>query len=100
MSWLARTRLVLGHTTPDKPLVDAVMLAASTRPLPKRGAPVLSVPAACNVWICENRSKRGRYDIKLCDPTCLATLGILVHPNMITDHSPPRYEHALGSYHP
>lgn len=92
-------RLMTGYAEPDDDLIKAVEQANTKRLPPKAGAPVLVIPAAANLWM---REKPGsdKYDIKVCDPRKLATLGIQVDSNMLQDHFPPRYEHALHNLGP
>ena len=71
-----------------------VRVANENRLVTKPGAPILEIPAASNLWIRENETT-GKYDVKVCDSGALAKLGILVDSNMLEDHFPSRYEHAL-----
>lgn len=95
MTWLDRQRLVTGYVAPDDHLCRDVLKARLGRLPPKSGAPLLAVPAAANVWIRENNDSNGKYDAKVCDPVRLAKLGIVVDPDMLIDHFPTAYEHAL-----
>jgi Lipase (class 3) len=94
MNWLSRMRLVSGYQRPDQALLQDVQRASTTRLTPKIGAPVLAIPAASTLWMREKENS-GKYDMKNCDPVKLARLGIRIDPNMLQDHFPPRYEHAL-----
>jgi hypothetical protein len=52
------------------------------------------IPAATSVWLRED-PKSGLISFRICERQRLAKLGILFHKNMLLDHFPPRYEHAL-----
>lgn len=81
---------------------------------PVPGAPVLTIPAAVNVWLtaCHrhplNNDDDDDYDPNVyyqshrCDSFKLANFpgGLPVALNMLHDHFPPRYEHALHHFHP
>ena len=95
---------------------------------PLAGAPVLTVPATVNVWLTpcpsssttttsSNSSSDGGdtvadnidddydpnvyYQAYRCDSHKMATqIGLQVDLNMLQDHFPPRYEHALHHLHP
>jgi hypothetical protein len=92
--WLPRLKVSWGLATPDQALLDDVAIGNTKRPAPKAGAPLLVIPCASVVWMRE-KGDSGKYDAKVCDPRRLATLGISVGPNMLLDHTPPRYEHAF-----
>jgi hypothetical protein len=92
-----RMSYLTGYSTIEDSLVEAVQSATKERLPPKQGAPILAIPASTNLWLRRVQDDGGddRYDIKLCDPMKLSTLGIRMDPNMLQDHIPPRYEHAL-----
>jgi hypothetical protein len=94
MSFLDRLRLVNGYTKPSQALVNAVENAQKEGLPAIPGAPVLMIPATSTVWMRE-RHRSGKYNVKVCDPNRLALLAPMIHTNMILDHFPPRYEHAL-----
>jgi hypothetical protein len=96
LSWTERLKLMWGYSDISQDLIDRVQLAYENRLVAKPGAPILAVPAAATVWMREQRTSETRnYDIKICDPEALSTLGILLDRKMIEDHFPSRYEHAL-----
>lgn len=83
------------------------------RPKPLEGAPCLYVPAAVNLWLTPLRRGILREDdYEEYDPTVYfqahrcssiklaTTVGLQVHANMLHDHFPPRYVHALHHFHP
>ena len=46
-------KLSVGYTGPEEGLIEAVREASAKRLQPKAGAPILSIPAAANVWMKE-----------------------------------------------
>jgi hypothetical protein len=90
MSRLERTKVALGWSPVPTPLLEAVRQAPSVKP--KRGAPRLEIPASQTIWLRERDD--GEYNYERCNPKTLRD-GIRVHPDMLVDHFPPRYEHAL-----
>jgi Lipase (class 3) len=95
-TWFSQMPLVTGYRLPSDEFVEEIHRASTERLKAKPGAPLLAIPAATNVWMRERQDNSGDYDFKICDSQ-MATLGIQIHLNMLTDHSPPRYEHALQS---
>lgn len=94
MDFLSRMRLVTGYELPNERICEDVALAKERNLEPKKGAPKLAIPSAANVWL-QEVDVSGRYDFKLCDSKRLATLGLQIESNMLKDHFPPCYEHAL-----
>lgn len=93
--FLPQLALSLGFADPDKTLLDDVRRAATKRLKPKAGAPLLAIPAASAVWMRE-RKDTGKFETKVCDPRKMAMVPIFVgSSNMLQDHFPPTYEHAL-----
>jgi hypothetical protein len=92
--WLSQVPVSIGFAKPDQALLDDVLTANTKRLPPKAGAPILKIPSAAVVWMCE-KGRSGKYDFKVCDPRRLATLGIFVDSNMLQDHRAPTYEHAF-----
>lgn len=93
-----RMSYVTGYADVETELIEAVQKASQERLPPKKGAPILVIPAATNLWlrqIEDDHDGCASYDVKACDASKLSTLGIRVDPNMLRDHLPPRYEHAL-----
>ena len=88
-----RLRVIWGSQDPPSELVDRVRIASNEPLVPKRGAPLLSIPAIKNVWM--RHDADSNYSVEVCDSRRLARLGILLDANMLTDHSPARYEHAF-----
>lgn len=88
-----RMNLTLARTKPPEALIDMVHSANGMRLKPKEGAPVLSIPAATNVWMKERPV--GEYDFEACDSTVLSWVGLNVDVQYFQYHLPPRYEHAL-----
>lgn len=91
-----RMAYVTGFADVDDDLVRSVERASKQRLPPKKGAPLLVIPASTILWL-RDVDGSGTHNLKLCDPMKLARLGICIDPNMIQDHLPNRYEHAL--YH-
>jgi hypothetical protein len=56
-------------------------------------APILVIPAHAVVWLRKNQFKS--FNQKVCDPHKLVHVGMLVNPDMITDHGPAKYEAAF-----
>lgn len=97
MRFFERQKLVIGCSAPDDVLQQAVLKARLTKLPPISGAPLLTVPAAANVWIRQKEfAGNDDYDVKDCDSFRLAKRGILVDTNMLFDHFPTKYEHALN----
>jgi len=130
MGWRQRIACVTGHSEPDEALLKAIRHANRKRLIPKKGAPMLVIPAGRNLWIREKKNRQqGReryrfpfgstddddggdgtvterggssssdavvYGAKNCDSRKLAELGIQIDINMLPDHFPSRYEHALN----
>lgn len=96
LSRLARFKLTAGISNPedDDELIQVVQKASEERLEPKKGAPVLSIPAAANIWMREQES--GEYNAVICDSVALSKLGLHnIDIGMFEDHLPPRYEHAF-----
>lgn len=93
MNRTERVKLAVAYTSPDEGLIEAVREASSKRLKPKEGAPILSIPAAANVWMREQPT--GEYDFEVCDSLALSKLGLNVDIRMAEDHFPQRYEHAF-----
>ncbi|CAB9498998.1 Sn1-specific diacylglycerol lipase beta [Seminavis robusta] len=93
MSRYERVKLAMGITEPNEDLIEAVRIASSKRLVPKKGAPVLSIPAASTIWM--NEQEDGSYDYEICDPAALSKLGPVLSTRMVEHHLPPRYEHAF-----
>eukprot|EP00977_Amphora_coffeiformis_P023548 scaffold13558_cov177-Amphora_coffeaeformis.AAC.2 len=109
-----RLQLFWGYGDIDPTWVQELRDLPHLDPLP--GAPVLTIPAAVNLWLTPRKNRDGSndssedddYDPNLyyewhrCDSSKLATLagGLQVDLNMLQDHFPPRYEHALHHFHP
>jgi hypothetical protein len=92
--WLSQVQVSLGLAKLDQALLDDVVTANTKRLMAKAGAPLLKIPSASVVWMRE-KGDSGKYDLTVCDPKRLATLGIFVDSNMVQDHLPPCYEHAF-----
>jgi Lipase (class 3) len=96
-----RLQVLWGTQPPPPDLLEAVQKASTEPLIPKRGAPLLSIPAATSIWMYRDDEKDGdddqdSYSFQVCDdPMRLAQLGIHLDVNMIPDHSPARYENAL-----
>jgi Lipase (class 3) len=94
-----RMSYVTGYADIEPSLIEAVQKASQERLPPKQGAPILVIPAATNLWLRQIKDDHDgggpNYDVKACDSVKLSTFGIRVDPNMLQDHLPPRYEHAL-----
>ena len=92
---VARFKLTAGISSPEdeENLIKDVYEASKKRLKPKSGAPILSIPAAANVWMREQES--GDYDFEICDSGALSKLGLNIDLRMVEDHLPPRYEHAF-----
>ena len=119
-SYRDRLRLFWGYKPLDQAWVQEFQNLPRLDPLP--GAPVLSVPAAVNVWLTPCRVNQDNidsgnkdadddddddydpnvyYQAHLCDSHKMVnSIGLQVDLNMLQDHFPPRYEHALHHFHP
>lgn len=100
--------IIAGSQPPPPELVAAVQTVPSVVPI--RGAPRLHVPAAKTIWLhTPTKTTMSQATLPKDDSTTTATTGttttytvcktlpfeIRVHPNMLMDHFPARYEHAL-----
>jgi hypothetical protein len=91
-----RYKVVLGIVPPPKDLIAAVLESEGKSLPPKQGAPKLYIPAEKIVWLREdNEILHGVYRYDILSPKLMAKRGIRVNPDMLLDHFPPRYEHAL-----
>ena len=94
-----KLKTITRRTEPDEKLVSLVIEANTKRLPPKAGAPVLEIPSSTVLWIQRssdsNDSDRILYNAKACDPRKLSKMGIFIDANMLQDHTPSRYEHAL-----
>lgn len=96
LTWTERVKISAGLQPPDEQLLQLVHQASASRPIPRTMAPQLEIPTRTNYWVCCTPDG-STFDAKRCDSRKLASLGILVHVNMLQDHFPSRYEDAL--YH-
>ncbi|KAG7342596.1 lipase class 3 [Nitzschia inconspicua] len=116
-----RYQVLLGMQPPPPALIASVVKATETVVTPKPGAPILSIPSETIVWLKkmtpqqqqqqeeedkrfdgpeEDITDKGKggvadYDFEMFRPNRLKQYDIQVHPDMLLDHFPPRYEHAL-----
>lgn len=90
MSRSERAKVALGFCAVPSPLLEAVRRVPSVKP--KTGAPCLKIPAGKTIWLRERDD--GEYEYDLYKPKTLRD-GVRVHRDMLLDHFPPRYEHAL-----
>ncbi|KAL3904667.1 MAG: hypothetical protein SGARI_004824, partial [Bacillariaceae sp.] len=119
MSRRERYKVLLGIQPPPQELIASVLEAAGAKVKPKKGAPILSIPAKRIVWLKkkedrdeEDGGKRldlsdddednfddpdeGKdYGFQVLKPRDMLKVGIRVNPDMLLDHFPPRYEHAF-----
>lgn len=92
-----RYRVILGMKDVPADLVGAVVESEGKALEPKAGAPVLYIPAQDNVWLkCKDESEEGDYFFDVVGSRDLVKRGIKVHPEMLLDHFPARYEHAFA----
>ena len=89
-----RLQVLWGLKDPPQELVTAVQRATNAPLTPKRGAPLLNIPAEKSIWLRHDDSGTN-YSVRVCDSDRLAMLGVHLHNNMLPDHSPARYEHAF-----
>lgn len=95
LRWRERMQLLTGYLEPNAALVQRVRELQQKRLPPKKGAPVLEIPAAANLWLRRKDDNANEYDVKVCDSRKLAQLEIRVDANMLKDHIPTYYEDAL-----
>jgi Lipase (class 3) len=93
MNILDRWSLATGIKDIEKEVKEIINRGRHERLPSLEGAPLLSVPAATNVWML--RTSEMDYDFCLCDPEKLSTLGLVLDPTMVIDHVPLTYERAL-----
>jgi hypothetical protein len=92
ISMLDRWSLAAGFKNVEDDLRKAINRGREERLPTLKGAPLLGIPAATNVWMLKDGLE---YDFCLCDPEKMATLGIMLDPGMVLDHVPLTYERAL-----
>jgi len=117
-----RYKVLLGIQPPPQDLIASVLEAYGKPIQPKQGAPILSIPAHHIVWLKQQQQRRrvplstpqqqqhssssgvdgdkeeendGDYAFEILKPIEMKQPGIRVNPDMLLDHFPPRYEHAL-----
>lgn len=91
-----RYKVILGMKDVPLDLVGAVVETKGKPIEPKEGAPVLFIPAHKTIWLkCDDPSEEGDYHYSTLNSRELVNRGIRVHPDMLLDHFPPRYEHAF-----
>ena len=96
MSRRERLKVILGIDSPPKELVASVLEADGRTVEPKAGAPALLIPAEKIVWLKQDRNgDDDSYHPEILTPVDMMRRGIRVNPEMLTDHFPPRYEHAF-----
>jgi Lipase (class 3) len=96
MTSTERYKVVLGMVRPPEHLVEAVLESKGKNLQPKQGAPSLCIPSEKTVWLKQDNEKdNGEYRYEIVTPTEWMRRGIRVNPDMLLDHFPPRYEHAL-----
>ena len=99
MSKKEKYKVVLGAMEPPKDLIASVLEAEGKRLIPKKGAPVLYIPAEHTVQLREipNTKKNigSSYSYSLSNAWEMSQREIRVYPDMLVDHSPARYENAF-----
>eukprot|EP00547_Thalassionema_nitzschioides_P013082 CAMPEP_0194262378 /NCGR_PEP_ID=MMETSP0158-20130606/46511_1 /TAXON_ID=33649 /ORGANISM="Thalassionema nitzschioides, Strain L26-B" /LENGTH=598 /DNA_ID=CAMNT_0039002533 /DNA_START=147 /DNA_END=1943 /DNA_ORIENTATION=- len=91
-----RYKVILGLKDVPTNLVEEVMEAQDKPVKPKEGAPVLYIPADKTVWLhADGDSEDGDYHYSTIGSRELVRRGIRVNPDMLFDHFPARYAHAL-----
>jgi len=93
LDFVTRMRVVMGYKDPSPDLVNEVSIARKGVMEPKQGAPPLFIPAANNVWLRE--MGKDEFNVQNVDSKRMAAFGIHIHPSMMLDHFPRRYEHSL-----
>ncbi|KAI2495573.1 hypothetical protein MHU86_18932 [Fragilaria crotonensis] len=88
---LQKAKLLIGKKGRDKRMINAALQGSTI--VPKKGSPILVVPASAVVWTREN--EMGRFDFKVCDPRQVALLGIQISAGFMGDHALASYEEAL-----
>jgi len=98
LSRTQKAEILLDATQPSITLLENVDDALHG-PLPvKEGIPMLVAPVAAVAWACAKT--KGKYDLKLCDPTKLAKQGMhVIDAETGLDHFPTRYELAFNNVH-
>jgi hypothetical protein len=96
MSRRGRIKVILGIDSPPKELIASVLEEDRKSIEPKAGAPALLIPAKQIVWLKQDRNgDNDSYHSEILTPVDMMKRGIRVNPEMLTDHFPPRYEHAF-----
>lgn len=110
-----RYKVLLGLQPPPPELIASVLEAAGTVMSPRKGAPILLVPAEKIFWLKQQEQQQEEqptedqgtgdevksdgeardYEFEVFRPKDLKRVGIRVNPDMLLDHFPPRYEHAF-----
>jgi hypothetical protein len=96
MSSRERYKVILGSSEPPKELIASVLEAEGKRLPPKKGAPVLYIPAKNTIWLKKDKeNNNGDYRFEVSNAREMTQKVIRVYPDMFTDHFPSRYEHAF-----
>jgi hypothetical protein len=106
LPWSNKWAIMAGSEPPPLALLQCV--PDETAMTTKQGAPKLYVPAQQTLWLrhcphspdgnddtSESCYQLHQYSPTTTSPTFHMPWQIKVHPNMLTDHLPPRYEYAL-----
>jgi hypothetical protein len=94
-SFLSRKLSAYGRKGPSKTMINTAL--QGNRVVPKRGCPLLTVPASSVVWTKE--TQLGHFDAKVCDTKKVSTLGIQISQRVMADHALRAYEEALHYIH-
>ncbi|OEU21033.1 alpha/beta-hydrolase [Fragilariopsis cylindrus CCMP1102] len=96
MSSRERYKVILGSSEPPKELIASVLEAEGKLLSPKKGAPVLYIPAKNTIWLKKDKeNNNGDYRFEVSNAREMTQKVIRVYPDMFTDHFPSRYEHAF-----
>lgn len=106
--WWRRLQYATGTRELSDQVVKSIISEWKSHELPpKAGAPTLVIPTGANLWLIQKKILGAAnqddwmpsYDAKVCDSRLLAEdIGIRINPNMIQDHFPVSYEHALENW--
>ena len=91
-----RLQVAVGWKPIPQDLIDTFLEEESNKVLsPIKGAPRLEIPAGQTIWLHEKNDQEYTWECLKPKDLIRYYSGIRIHPEMFTDHFPPRYEHAL-----
>lgn len=91
--WWEKASIDWNFSMPTPAMIEAAHECHESELPLTAGAPILVIPARAAVWL--EKERHESFNQKVCCPHKLAEVGILVNPDMISDHGPAKYEAAF-----